>query len=151
MNCAASGVMAGLDDLVEVFELLGDWDQRYRYLIELGEALPPLPEFQRTEANRVRACMSRVWVSASRDPDGRVQFLGDSDTAVIKGILALLIRLASGHSAAEIETLDLDALFDRLNLDEHLSPTRHVGVYAMVEQMKRAAADAPRDIQAVKP
>jgi cysteine desulfuration protein SufE len=135
--------MASLDDIVDIFELLGDWDQRYQYLMELGEQLPVMPESLKTEDNKVRGCMSQVWVSAWRDeadPD-RVRFHGDCDTSIIKGVLALLIQLSAGKTVAEIEQLDVDELFSRLNLDEHLSPNRHVGVYAIVELMKRQARD----------
>jgi cysteine desulfuration protein SufE len=134
--------MMTLDEMGEVFELLGDWDQRYQYLIELGEQLPPLPEEERTEANRVKACMSKVWVAARRDHRDRkrVRYDGDCDTSIIKGVLALLIELCSGKTLDEIRALDVDELFTRLNLDEHLSPNRHVGVYAIVELMKSQAA-----------
>lgn len=135
--------MASLDDIVDIFELLGDWDQRYQYLMELGEQLPAMPEVLKTEDNKVKGCMSQVWVSAWRDtadPD-LVRFYGDCDTSIIKGVLALLIELSAGKTVAEIEQLDVDELFSRLNLDEHLSPNRHLGVYAIVELMKRQARD----------
>jgi cysteine desulfuration protein SufE len=137
--------MTSLEDIVETFEILGDWDQRYQYLIEVGEQLPPLPEDARTEHNRVKACMSKVWVCAWPDPQGcgKVMFRGDCDTPIIKGVLALLIQLCSGRTPAEIQALDMDEVFRRLQLDEHLSPNRHVGVYAIVELMK-AQAEAPR-------
>jgi cysteine desulfuration protein SufE len=131
--------MASLDDIVELFELLGDWEQRYLYLTELGEKMPVMPTALKTEANKVRACMSQVWVCACRDehvPE-TIRFYGDCDTSIIKGVLAVLIQLASGNTAAEVEQLNVDELFSRLNLYEHLSPNRHVGVYAIVEQMKR--------------
>lgn len=133
--------MTTLDELQEAFELLGDWDQRYQYLTELGERLPPMPEHLKTEANQVKGCMSRVWTSAYPDPadPARVRFHGDCDTATIKGVLALLIQLAEGRRPEEIEDLDVDQIFARLGLDEHLSPQRHLGVYAIVEQMKRQA------------
>ena len=131
--------MASLDDIVELFELLGDWEQRYQYLTELGEKLPVMPTALKTEANKVRACMSQVWVCACRDEHApeTIRFYGDCDTSIIKGVLAVLIQLASGKTAAEVEQLNVDELFSRLNLYEHLSPNRHVGVYAIVEQMKR--------------
>lgn len=133
--------MANLDDIVEIFELLGDWDQRYQYLTELGEKLPVLPGELRTEDNKVRGCMSQVWVCAYRDEDspGLVRFHGDCDTSIIKGVLAVLIQLSAGKKVEEIEQLDVDELFTRLNLDEHLSPNRHIGVYAIVELMKQQA------------
>lgn len=130
--------MTSLDDIADTFELLGDWDQRYRYLIELGEHLPAMPDRLKTDTNRVKGCMSRVWVHASADPDRpeRIHFQGDCDTSIIKGVLALLIQLVDGRQAADIEALDVDRFFSRLKLDEHLSPTRHFGIYAIVELMK---------------
>lgn len=133
--------MTELDEMVDIFELLGDWDQRYQYLIELGEKLPAMPEKLKTEDNKVRGCMSQVWITA-RVEDGWVRFLGDSDTSVIKGILALLIGLCDGLTAEQIQALNMDEIFQRLNLDEHLSPNRHVGVYAMFDLMKQKAAQA---------
>jgi cysteine desulfuration protein SufE len=134
--------MTSLQDIVETFELLGDWDERYQYLVEVGEQLPPLPEAARDEDHRVKACMSQVWVCAYPDPhrDGHIAFHGDCDTAIIKGVLALLIQLCSGKTAQEIQELDMDEVFRRLQLDEHLSPNRHVGVYAIFELMKTQAA-----------
>lgn len=131
--------MAGLDDIVEIFELLGDWEQRYQYLTELGEELPVMPEALKTVENKVRGCMSQVWVCACRDEHEPeiIRFYGDCDTSIIKGVLAVLIQLASGKTVAELEQLDVDELFSRLDLYEHLSPNRHVGVYAIVELMKQ--------------
>ena len=133
--------MTRLDDIVDIFELLGDWEQRYQYLTELGEKLPAMPEALRTEENKVRGCMSQVWVCACRDEHNPeiIHFYGDCDTSIIKGVLAVLIQLASGKTVEEVEQLDVDVLFNRLGLDEHLSPNRHVGVYAIVELMKQQA------------
>ena len=125
-----------LDDYVDTFELFDDWDQRYQYLTELGEQLPALPEALRTEDNRVKGCMSKVWVSAYTD-SGLVGFHADCDTATIKGVLALLVDLMSEKPAEQVLATDLDEIFDRLALDDHLSPNRHFGVYAMVELMKQ--------------
>ena len=144
--------MTGLADIVGTFELLGDWDTRYQYLVELGEQLPPMPEHERVEANRVKACMSRVWVYAREDmaEPGKIRFGGDCDTGIIKGVLALLIQLADGKTVAEIDAIDMDEFFEQLQLGEHLSPNRHVGVYAIVDLMKQqAAADGVHLNQAV--
>jgi cysteine desulfuration protein SufE len=126
---------------------LGDWDQRYQYLVELGEQLDPIDEKDRIEDNRVKGCMSQVWVAAHCDPEkgNRINFTGDCDTAIIKGVLALLIKISSGKTAEEIQTLEVDEVFDKLQLGEHLSPNRHVGVYAIVELMKeKAMAEAKK-------
>ncbi len=133
--------MTTLDDIVDIFELLGDWDQRYLYLAEMGEKLDTMPDVLKTKENKVMGCMSEVWVSAYRDeadPD-LIQFHGECDTSIIKGVLAVLIQLSAGKTVAEIDQLDVDELFTRLNLDEHLSPNRHLGVYAIVELMKKQA------------
>lgn len=139
--------MATLDEMVDIFELLGDWDQRYQYLIELGEKLPVMQEDAKINDNKVQGCMSQVWVTASQQ-DGVIQFQGDCDTSVIKGILALLIDLCTGMSAAQINDIDMDEIFIRLNLDEHLSPNRHVGVYAIFELMKQKARAAEKAAKA---
>lgn len=133
--------MTSLDDIVDIFELLGDWDQRYQYLTELGEKLAAMPEALKTEHNKVMGCMSQVWVSAYRTvaDSHLVRYHGDCDTSIIKGVLAVLMQLAEDKSIEELESLDVDELFERLNLDEHLSPNRHIGVYAIVELMKRQA------------
>lgn len=129
-----------IEDLLENFELLEDWDSRYAYLVELGEALPPMPEEFRTEENRVKGCMSQVWVSAVPDGQGdTISYVGDCDTAIIKGVLAVLIGLFSGRTASDIARLDVESLFHQLGLKENLSPNRHVGVYAIVALMREQA------------
>lgn len=135
--------MTTLNDIVDIFELLEDWEQRYQYLIELGEKLPAMPVEYKTEDNKVKGCMSQVWVTPyvdEHDPN-KLHFYGDCDTSIIKGVLALLIQLADNKTAAELNQVDVDEIFERLNLDEHLSPNRHVGVYAIVELMKQQARD----------
>ena len=133
-----------INEIIENFELLGDWDQRYQYLVEVGERLAPMPAEDKTNANRVIECMSLVHVSAHPDPDrpGHLLYRGDCDTAIIKGVVALLVGLFSGKTPADIAALDVDALFEGLKLEEHLSPNRHVGVYAIVNKMKRHADTA---------
>jgi cysteine desulfuration protein SufE len=138
--------MTQLDEIVDIFELLGDWNQRYEYLIELGEKLPLMPGKFKTEENRVKGCMSQVWICAYLEND-QVKFHGDCDTSVIKGILALLISLCDGLTAQQIQHLDMDEIFKGLKLDEHLSPNRHVGVYAMFDLMKQKAAEAGKSTE----
>src|SRR5438309_7040557 len=93
-----------LDELVETFELLGDWEERYRYLIELGRKLPPMPESDKTEVNKVRGCMSQVWLTHKLIPGSppKLEFQGDSDAHIVKGLIALLFKLLSGRSPQEI-------------------------------------------------
>lgn len=135
------------EEVIENFDFLDDWDARYAYLVELGEALPTMDDALRTEANRVQGCMSQVWVCPLVDPEdpARLNYVGECDTAIIKGVLALLIELMSGRTPDEVEALDLDHLFDELKLAEHLSPNRHFGIYSIVELMKaQAKAIAPQ-------
>jgi cysteine desulfuration protein SufE len=133
--------LTDVDEILDTFELLGDWDQRYQYLVELGDAMPPLDDAERTEANRVKPCMSQVWVSVRRDPSDptRLRLAGDCDTAIIKGVVALLVSLADGRTAREVLEIDFDGLFEGMHLAEHLSPSRHVGIYAIVETLKQQA------------
>jgi len=139
MRVGTETTMNHLNAIAENFELLGDWDQRYLYLTELGEKLAPMPESLKTEANKVKGCMSEVWVSAYCDENNPslIQFHGDCETSIIKGVLAVLIHLTGGKTAQAIEQLDVDEIFETLDLDEHLSPNRHIGVYAIVELMKQ--------------
>ncbi|WP_455221226.1 SufE family protein [Kaarinaea lacus] len=135
--------MTSLDDIVDIFDLLGDWDQRYQYLVELGEQLPEMPEQLKTDDNKVKGCMSQVWVQPYQDENDRklYHYHGDCDTAIIKGVLALLIQLVDGKTAEEIKLLNVDEVFERLSLYEHLSPNRHVGVYGIVQLMKQQLAN----------
>ena len=127
--------------VIEDFDLFEDWDQRYQYLVEIGERMPAMPAAEKTDDNRVKECMSLVHIAAHSDGGTpvRLRFTGDCDTAIIKGVVALLVQLYSGKTAAEIATTDADALFEGLHLEEHLSPNRHVGVYAIVEKLHRQA------------
>lgn len=133
--------MLTLQQVVENFEYLDDWDERYQYLVELGESLPPLEQEFYTDDNRVKPCMSSVWVVARRSIENHdlIEFAGDCDTSIIKGVLALLIELMSGRTVDEIKKMDMDVLFDELKLAENLSPNRHVGIYAIVNMMKAKA------------
>jgi len=130
-----------IDEIVDNFEFLDDWDQRYQYLVELGENLEPLPDALKTAENWVKPCMSTVHVATETVPGspGLIRFRGDCDTAVIKGVLALLIDLMSYRSLADIHELDVDSLFTRLRLEENLSPNRQVGIYAIVDKMLERA------------
>jgi len=133
--------MLTLDEIAETFEILDDWDLRYQYLIELGESLPNMPTELKVDVNKVHECMSQVWIlpyASEADPN-KIHYHGDCDTSIIKGVLALLIQLVDNKSSDEIQQLDVDEIFSRLNLAEHLSPNRHVGIYAIVNLMKNQA------------
>ena len=126
------------DEIVDTFQSISDWEMRYHFLVDLGEELPPLDEKCQVDENRVHGCMSKVWIVAEPDnenPD-RLKFLGDCDTATIKGIVAVLIALYSGNTTQAVLNIDADQVFEKLGLYDHLSPNRHVGVYAIVEKIK---------------
>ena len=139
----------GLDEIVETFDMLDDWDDRYRYLIELGRGLAPLPEAAHNDANKVRGCASQVWletrVTGDRPPV--LTFLGDSDAHIVRGLVALILAFYSGKTANQILAEDALGLFAKLGLHAHLTPQRSNGVKAMVERIKaearRAMAAAP--------
>ncbi len=130
-------------DIAEAFEFLGDWEQRYQYLIELGERLPAMDAVHKTNASQVHGCVSNVWLIAERDEDNpsALRIYGDSDNSTVRGLVAILLAMYSGQAAEKIVAMDADRLFDELGLYDHLSPTRHVGVYAMVEKIKCLARD----------
>lgn len=134
-------IKAGIQTIIDDFELLGDWDERYQYLVEIGEQLPPMPSADKSVDNWVRECMSTVHVAVHPDEGSppRLHYSGDCDTAIIKGVVAILVKLYSGKTAAQIEQTDVEALFAGLHLEEHLSPNRHVGVYAIDDKMRRQA------------
>ena len=134
--------MTTLDEIAETLDLFDDWEQRYHYLIELGEQLPSMPAALKSEENKVKGCMSQVWISAYPDASQPqlIHFHGDCDTSIIKGVLALLIQLTNSRTVQQIQQLDVDEFFKQLKLDKHLSPNRHFGIYAIVELMKQQAA-----------
>ncbi len=135
--------MAGMnvDELVRDFAMLGPWEERYRYLIELGRKLPPLPEAARTEVNKVRGCMSQVWLAAQAHagPPPRLELQGDSDAHIVKGLIALLFKLYAGRTPREILALDVESVFERLGLESHITMNRRNGFYAMVERIRALA------------
>ena len=138
--------MAVIDEIIENFELLDEWDDRYRYVIELGRTLPPLADAAYNEVNKVRGCASQVWLVSHVKPDGGsgplLSFEGDSDAHIVRGLIAILFALYSGRSAREILATDAIAVFDRLGLREHLTPQRSNGLRSMVERIRRDAQAA---------
>ena len=123
--------------VVETFEFLQDWDARYHFITELGEKLENYPDEERIDLYLVPECMSTVYIRAIRGTEGIFTFRGDCDTSTVKGVVAILLAMFNGKTAQEIEEFDADAEFEKLGLFEHLSPSRHVGVYAMVQRVKR--------------
>ena len=130
------------DQLVEDFESFDDWEDRYRLLIDLGRKLPPLDETERNEENRVHGCQSNVWLAAKVDREGgknAVEFRADSDSSIVRGLIAILRKVYSGRPAEQILTYDVEGLFERLGLNQHLSLGRRNGLYSMVERIKALA------------
>ncbi len=126
------------DEIIAEMSELDDWMDRYAYIIDLGNSLPPIAEEYKTPQNLIEGCQSRVWLHADMNGDGRVEFTADSDAIIVKGIISMLIEVLSGHAPKEI--LDADLYFiDRIGLSEHLSPTRSNGLLAMVKQIKMYA------------
>ncbi len=133
-------------EIEDNFALLDEWDDRYRYLIELGRTLAPLSEAAHNEANKVRGCASQVWLETTVQRDGDnppvLRFLGDSDAHIVRGLVALTLAFYSGHTAQDILDADALELFRRLGLEQHLTPQRANGLRAMVERIKTEARQA---------
>ena len=138
--------MPDIDDIIENFELLDEWDDRYRYVIELGRELPPLADEARTETNKVRGCASQVWLVTHVTPDGAagptLSFDGDSDAHIVRGLIAILFALYSGKPAKDIIDVDAEAVFTQLGLRENLTPQRSNGLRSMVERIQNDAKAA---------
>ena len=129
-----------LENILADFQLLDDWEDRYRYVIELGRALHPLPEAARTEANRVRGCASQVWLAtevngATAGAAPRLSFKGDSDAHIVRGLIAILFAIYSGRCAEEIVRIDAEGVLRRVELAVHLTPHRSNGFASMVERI----------------
>ena len=130
------------DEVAETLGFLDDWEARYRYVIELGQQLPPMPEALKTQANIVRGCQSPVWLAVLQDGEN-IYYLIDSDAHIVRGLAAMVLSAYNGCSALEIQHFDIEAWFDSLDLVNHLSPTRGNGLRAMVQRMVEAAAEQP--------
>jgi cysteine desulfuration protein SufE len=132
-----------IDEIIENFSLLEEWDDRYRYVIELGKTLAPLSERDRGEANKVQGCASQVWLATVVRPNGAdgpvLNFTGDSDAHIVRGLIAILFALFSGRHAREILATDANAIFEQLGLREHLTPQRSNGFRSMVERIRSDA------------
>jgi len=135
----AETITSALDDLSAEFEMLGDWEERYRYVIDLGRELTPLSDAERSEANKVRGCASQVWLVTEPQADGTIVFRGDSDAHIVRGLIAVLLRLFSGKPATEIAGYDAKGAFDRLGLAGALSTQRSNGLASMAARIERDA------------
>jgi cysteine desulfuration protein SufE len=135
-----------IDEIRDNFALLDDWDDRYRYVIELGRMLDPMPEAEHSAANKVQGCASQVWLSKqldhSRGNELSLNYLGDSDAHIVRGLIAILLTLYSGHTPQQILATDAIATFDEFGFREHLTPQRSNGLRAMVERIRADAREA---------
>lgn len=129
---------ANIQDMIDDFAFLDDWEDRYMHLIDLGKGLPPLPDGTRTDANKVKGCASQVWL-VSEKTNGTWAFSGDSDAHIVKGLVAIVLEIFSGRSAAEIAALDANDILAKLGLAEHLSAQRSNGLAAMIGRIKTEA------------
>lgn len=134
-----------IDEIIDNFDILDDWEDRYRYVIELGRELEPLPDAERTDANKVQGCVSQVWLSThveTADGEPRLTFIGDSDAHIVRGLIAILLAVVSGQTANAILQADTGAIFNKLGLHEHLTPQRSNGLNSMVARIRRDAERA---------
>ncbi|MDF1768870.1 SufE family protein [Maricaulis sp.] len=136
----AQDIQTEIDDLVDEFDFLDDWEQRYRYLIDMGKALPDMPETERTDVNKVKGCVSQVWLVTGKDGD-TLTFRADSDAHIVRGLAALLVRLYSGRTGEEILSVDARDVLARIGLSEHLSPQRSNGLASMIGRIRGEAAE----------
>ena len=133
---------ATLDDIKETFDLLGDdWDERYRYIIELGKDLPPMDEGDKVDANKVRGCASQVWMVMALDK-GHIELLADSDAHIVRGLIAVLLAAYQGKTPQQAKAFDIDALMNELHLSQALSPTRTNGLLSMIKRIQRLSEQA---------
>ncbi len=140
--------MPSISDIRSDFAVLDDWEDRYRYLIELGRTLKPLPEALRTDANKVRGCASQVWLATHVSREGgaaRLSFDADSDAHIVRGLIAVLLAIYDGRTAAEIIATNTDSIFADLGLKDHLTPQRSNGLASMVARIRSDAAAASAD------
>jgi cysteine desulfuration protein SufE len=135
--------MTDIAEIIENFSILDQWDDRYRYLIELGRALPPLAPAAHSDANKVQGCASQVWLDTKVRPNGAdgpvLTFDGDSDAHIVRGLIAILFSIFSGRRARDILAVDALALFERMGLREHLTPQRSNGFRSMVQRIRSDA------------
>ncbi|ATU92367.1 SufE family protein [Phyllobacterium zundukense] len=133
-----------IDDIVADFDFLDDWEDRYRYVIDLGRDLRPYPESARDAAHKVRGCVSQVWLKSTLngDADPVIEFVGDSDAHIVRGLVAIMMVLYSGKKASEILAINPEAILKTLGLDEHLTPQRSNGLRAMIGRIRNEAQGA---------
>ena len=128
-----------IQKLIENFQMLDDWEDKYRYLIDLGEKLPLLSEKYKTEEWKISGCQSQVWLVPNYTPSGNICFSGDSDASIVKGLMYIVLNIFDNQSPQKIKDIDVDDIFAKIGLEEHLSPSRRNGLKAMVDKIKSYA------------
>ena len=134
-----NALKTSINELAENFELLGDWESRFAYLIDLGKGLPPMDSTDQCEATKVRGCQAQVWMKFVPEADRQITIVADSDAFIVKGLIALLLMIYSGKKAEDILNTDGEAVLERLQLAAHLSPTRKNGLFAMMKRIRELA------------
>jgi len=129
-------------ELVDSFDLFEEWEDRYRFLIDLGRSLPPLDQAQKVEANKVHGCQSNVWLVAQREPGGDIDFIADSDSSIVRGLIAVLRTVYAKRQPQEILAFDVEGLFKQLGFDSHLSMGRRNGLDGMVKRIRALASES---------
>lgn len=135
-----------LAQIIEDLQLFDDWAERYRYIIDLGRTLPPLPESYRRDEFLVPGCSSKVWLVPRPTEDGRLAFFADSDAVIVRGLVALLLAGVEGQPARDVAALDWEEVFDRVGLASHLSVNRTNGLRAMAQRLRRFAVERAKSI-----
>jgi cysteine desulfuration protein SufE len=137
------GTQTSITDVLDAFEFLDDWEERYGYIIDLGKSLPAFPESEKQDKNYVHGCQSQVWLIHQVDPsDGKIYLMIDSDAIIVKGLAAVVLTMLNAKTAAEILATDIESLFDKLDLIRHVSPTRGNGLRAMIDLVKKVATES---------
>lgn len=134
-----------IDDIIENFSYLDEWEDRYKYVIELGKELEPMPDVLQVDANKVRGCSSQVWLSTQTSSDGdetRLHFLGNSDAHIVRGLVSITLSIFNDKTAAQIVELDVEDIFKKIQLREHISAQRSNGLNSMLQRIKADAKAA---------
>jgi cysteine desulfuration protein SufE len=139
---------AAVDELLSTFDLFDDWEDRYRYIIELGDELDHLPPEQKIEANRVQGCQSNVWMVADVEPTSpapMIDIAADSDSQIVRGLISILLKIYSHRTPQEILAFDIQGLFEKIGLSQHLSRSRSNGFFSMVNRIRSVAEAASHE------
>ncbi len=132
-----------VQDMIDDFAFLSDWEERYMHVIDMGKSMPPLPAPDKIDANKVKGCVSQVWLTTQKDTAaGTLHFQGDSDAFIVKGLVAVVLTIYDGRTPQEITALDAGSILSQLGLSEHLSPQRSNGLNAMIERIRAVASAA---------